>query len=75
VAVLAELPEAVRSRVLRRAAVDAGAPGTDLNARHVAELDRLVTDWHGQGPLHLPGRVRAARDRGMLHLSADDQPG
>ena len=75
VAVLAELPSAVRTRVLRRAALAAGAPGTDLTARHVAELDRLVTDWHGQGPLHLPGRVRAARDRGMLHLSADDRPG
>jgi tRNA(Ile)-lysidine synthase len=75
VAVLAGLPSAVRTRVLRRAALAAGAPGTDLTARHVAELDRLVTDWHGQGPLHLPGRVRAVRDRGMLHLSADDRPG
>ena len=40
----------------------------------IAELDRLVTDWHGQGPLHLPGGVRAGRDRAMLHLSAD-RPG
>jgi tRNA(Ile)-lysidine synthase len=75
VGALTELPSAVRSRVLRRAALAAGAPGTDLTARHVAELDRLVTDWHGQGPLHLPGGVRAGRDRAMLHLSADDRPG
>jgi tRNA(Ile)-lysidine synthase len=72
---LAELPSAVRSRVLRLAALAAGTPGTDLTAGHVAELDRLVTDWHGQGPLHLPGGVRAGRDRGMLHLSADDRRG
>ena len=26
-----------------------------------SELDRLVTDWHGQGPLDLPGRGRVAR--------------
>jgi tRNA(Ile)-lysidine synthase len=71
---LAELPSAVRSRVLRLAALAAGTPGTDLTAGHVAELDRLVTDWHGQGPLHLPGGVRAGRDRAMLHLSAD-RPG
>jgi len=74
VGTLAGLPPAVRSRVLRRAALAAGAPGTDLTAGHVAELDRLVTDWHGQGPLHLPGGVRADRDRAMLHLSAD-RPG
>jgi len=71
---LAGLPSAVRSRVLRLAALAAGAPGTDLTAGHVAELDRLVTDWQGQGPLHLPGGVRAGRQRAMLHLSAD-RPG
>jgi tRNA(Ile)-lysidine synthase len=69
VAALARLPTAVRGRVLRRAALAAGCPGTDLSAAHVAELDRLVTDWHGQGPLHLPGGVRASRARGMLLLS------
>ena len=74
VAALAELPGAVRSRVLRRAALAAGAPATDLTAAHVGELDRLVTDWHGQGPLHLPGGVRVSRERAMLHLSADDRP-
>ena len=41
----------------------------DLSARHVGELDRLVTDWHGQGPLHLPGRVAAERRCGRLHLT------
>ena len=69
VEVLTRLPEGVRRRALRRALLDAGAPGTDLSAAHVAGVDRLVTDWHGQGPLHLPGGVRATRDRAMLHLS------
>lgn len=67
--VLAGLPTAVRTRVLRRAAVDAGCPPSDLSAGHVRELDRLVTDWHGQGPLHLPGGVSAARACGTLALS------
>lgn len=67
--VLGSLPSAVRSRVLRRAAIDAGSPPSDLSAHHVTELDRLVTDWHGQGPLHLPGHVRAARRCGRLLLT------
>lgn len=66
---LEELPAAVRTRVLRRAALLAGSPATDLAAGHVAALDRLVTGWHGQGPLHLPGGVRAVRACGTLTLS------
>jgi len=66
---LAALPAAVRTRVLRRAALDAGAPGGELSAGHVAEVDRLVTGWHGQGPLDLPGQVSAARRCGRLRFS------
>ena len=66
---LAGLPTAVRTRVLRRAAIDAGSPPSDLSAGHVRELDRLVSDWHGQGPLDLPGGVAAARSCGTLALS------
>ena len=73
VAVLAELPTAVRTRVLRQAALAAGSPPTDLRATHVADMDRLVTGWHGQGPLHLPGRVRVARCCGTLALTRDDE--
>lgn len=69
--VLADLHQAVRTRALRRAAIAAGSPGTDLTAEHVAELDRLVTDWRGQGPLHLPGGVRAARACGTLSLTTE----
>jgi tRNA(Ile)-lysidine synthase len=69
VAVLGGLPTAVRSRVLRRAAIAAGSPPTALSAHHVTELDRLVTDWHGQGPLDLPGHLSAARRCGRLLLT------
>jgi tRNA(Ile)-lysidine synthase len=69
VSALAGLPTAVRTRVLRRAAIDAGSPPSDLTAGHVRELDRLVSDWHGQGPLDLPGGVAAARSCGTLALS------
>ena len=53
-AVLAGTSAAVRGRVLHRAARAAGCLGTDLSAGHVRALDALVTDWHGQGPIHLP---------------------
>jgi tRNA(Ile)-lysidine synthase len=68
VRVLEELPQAVRSRVLRRAAVAAGSPAGTLAAVHVAAVDRLVTDWHGQRGVDLPGRVRAIRRYGKLHF-------
>jgi len=69
VAAVHDLPAAVRSRVLRLAALEAGCPGGDLAAAHVDGLDRLVNGWHGQGPLHLPGGVRAWRRCGRLLLA------
>ena len=66
---LGRLPPAVRTRVLRRAALAAGAPATDLTAGHVEALDRLVLDWHGQGPLDLPAKVSATRRDGRIVLS------
>ncbi len=66
VAVLQTLPAAVRTRVLRRAALLAGSPPSDLSATHVLEVDALVTGWRGQRRVDLPGEVRAARAGGAL---------
>ncbi|MFI0503137.1 tRNA lysidine(34) synthetase TilS [Streptomyces albogriseolus] len=65
-AALHDLPPAVRRRVLRRAAIEAGAPAGSLFARHIEEVDRLVTGWRGQGAINLPGRVVARRQGGRL---------
>jgi tRNA(Ile)-lysidine synthase len=65
-AALHDLPPAVRRRVLRRAAIDAGAPAGSLFARHIEEVDRLITGWRGQGAINLPGRVVARRQGGRL---------
>jgi tRNA(Ile)-lysidine synthase len=65
---LAALPAGVRRRVLRRAALAAGCPGTDLFAVHVAALESLVTEWHGQAWVDLPGSVRVTRRDGQLRL-------
>jgi tRNA(Ile)-lysidine synthase len=66
---LAELAPAVRSRVLRQAALAAGCPGGSLAAGHVAALDALVTGWHGQRWADLPGVIRARRRYGKLLFS------
>lgn len=68
-AALADLPPAVASRVVRRWLLLVGArqPGSD----HIDQVMALVTDWHGQGPVHLPG---VAVGRVGRHLLANPSP-
>jgi tRNA(Ile)-lysidine synthase len=68
VAGLAATPTAVRRRVLRLAALAAGSPGAELFREHVLALDALVTDWHGQRWIDLPGHLRCVRRDGVLRL-------
>lgn len=65
---LAEMPGAVRTRVLRSAAVAAGCPASALTAGHVARIEELVTGWRGQRWIDLPGGVRASRSDGQLRF-------
>jgi tRNA(Ile)-lysidine synthase len=67
---VAALPEAIRTRVLRLAAIAAGCPPGALSYRHVAGLDELVTRWHGQRWIDLPGGVRGQRTCGKLTFTA-----
>ncbi|MEI7723403.1 MAG: tRNA lysidine(34) synthetase TilS, partial [Actinomycetota bacterium] len=69
-AALAELPRAIRSRILRAAIYAAGAPSGSLSADHLAAVEALVTSWHGQGEVSLPGGVKVARISGRLSLLA-----
>ena len=71
---LAALPAAVRARVLRAWSAAAGAAA--LTAQHTASLDELVTNWHGQGPVDLPGGRRALRTSARLRIEtvADTPP-
>jgi tRNA(Ile)-lysidine synthase len=67
--VLAGLPEAIRTRLLRSAAVAAGCPPGTLTAVHVRRIEELVTRWHGQRWVDLPGGVRAVREAGEICFS------
>ena len=60
------LDRAVRTRVLRMLALQAGALANDLTRDHVLAIDQLITDWRGQGPLNLPGNVDVSRAHGKL---------
>jgi tRNA(Ile)-lysidine synthase len=70
VAWLASLPAAIRTRVLRDAAVMAGCPPGALAAGHIGQVDALVTAWHGQRWADLPGGVRARRQAGKVWFSS-----
>jgi tRNA(Ile)-lysidine synthase len=72
---LAVLPTAVRRRVLRREAVDAGSPPGELFRVHVLAMDELVTGWTGQLGVDLPGHLRAVRREGVLHVRRTRQNG
>ncbi|MGV8968320.1 MAG: tRNA lysidine(34) synthetase TilS [Cellulomonas sp.] len=62
---VAALP-ALRHRALRLAALAAGCPPGDVHRSHVLAIDALVTDWHGQGAVALPGRIGVVRACGSL---------
>jgi tRNA(Ile)-lysidine synthase len=71
VGALALLPAAVRRRVLRLASLRAGVTAGSLAAVHLLAIEALVTDWHGQGSVNLPGGQSASRRYGKLYVGTD----
>ena len=70
---LTGIPRAVRTRVWRRLLVAAGAPAGQVGTRHTDACDRLLTAWHGQGPVHAPGDLRVARSDGRVTIAPADR--
>ncbi|KRE20927.1 tRNA lysidine(34) synthetase TilS [Agromyces sp. Soil535] len=70
VGALAANPAALRQRIIRH--VVASEFSVSLSRTQTLEVARLVTDWHGQGPLDLPGGIRARREHGLVVFSAAD---
>ena len=67
-AALAANPAALRQRIIRH--VVASEFGVSLTRTQTLEVARLVTDWHGQGPIDLPGGIRATRAGSRIVFSA-----
>ena len=74
VAALANLPDAVRLRVLRLAALAAGAIPGDLSQGHLLGVDELIWNWRGQQWVDLPGMVRATRRDGWVAFNSSVSP-
>ncbi len=66
---LAALPRAVRTRIIRRAALAAGATPGELTFEQIATIDALISAWKGQGAFSLAGGVKVERISGRLSLS------
>jgi tRNA(Ile)-lysidine synthase len=71
---LGGLPDALRSRVTRDWLIERGVPAGTLAAVHIAAVDALVTDWHGQGPVALPRGYTVARRHGTLAVAGAAEP-
>ncbi|WP_157157423.1 tRNA lysidine(34) synthetase TilS [Diaminobutyricimonas sp. LJ205] len=67
VGALAANPPALRHRLIRLAVQSEFH--LSLSRAHTLEVARLVTDWHGQGPLDLPG-IRVERADGLIVFTA-----
>ncbi|MGH3201484.1 MAG: tRNA lysidine(34) synthetase TilS [Streptosporangiaceae bacterium] len=67
---LKDLPKAIRTRVLRDAAIMAGCPPGALTAGHVERIEDLVTGWRGQRWVDLPGGLRARRRAGKVWFTS-----
>ena len=72
---LAAQPVPVRRARAQAGALAAGAPASELFHEHVLAMDALITDWHGQQWIDLPGRLRFLRREGHLGFERADQPG
>ena len=68
---LGALPRAIRTRVIRQLAITNGCPSNDLTRDHVLAVDALLTNWHGQGALNLPGAVSVERRHDRLTFTKD----
>lgn len=64
-----ELPAALRHRVLRRWLTQRGAG--ELSRQHTLAVDGLITDWHGQRWVEVPGLRVSRRDGALLAAAAD----
>ncbi|MDX8051396.1 tRNA lysidine(34) synthetase TilS [Lentzea sp. BCCO 10_0798] len=61
---IAELPAALRRRVVRAWLIDEGVP--ELSDSHLRRVDALVSEWRGQGGVWLPGGFVVRRAHGRL---------
>ena len=71
-ALLGALPTALAGRVVRLAALEAGALASDLSREHVQAVGSLVTGPRDDRRIRLPGHLTAYRDGPVLRFGPTD---
>ena len=66
----ADLPETVRHELI---AALLRTTGARVSVHHIGEIDRLLTDWHGQGPLDVGGGLVALRVADAVIVQSKNQ--
>ncbi|MCD4557663.1 tRNA lysidine(34) synthetase TilS [Schaalia sp. lx-100] len=75
VSAVKNLPYAVLARVVRLFLLEGGARAGQLSSTHIRQAVDLVKQWHGQGPLHLPGVVIDRYGKGKkAYLKCGESP-
>jgi tRNA(Ile)-lysidine synthase len=69
VAKLAQLHLAIRSRVIQHWLLLAGVPSGSLHHSHIKVVEELISKWHGQKEINLPGEFRVKRSSNRLTIS------
>lgn len=64
-AALAAAEPALRSRAVKMWLTESGAGQPSYE--HVGAVERLITAWHGQGPVHVPGLAVSRRAGRLTH--------
>ena len=61
------LPQAILNRVIRKVALEVF--DSSLSSTHTNSIARLITNWHGQSELHVPG-IRVERQGAQIVFTA-----
>jgi tRNA(Ile)-lysidine synthase len=67
VGVIADVPAAIRKRLYLQILRSMGKPDLDFNSVHLQAIDQLITNWHGQKAISVPG-LTVSRSRGYLNF-------
>lgn len=66
---LTQLHSAIRTRVIQQWLIDANVPSGSLHQVHINTVDDLVSNWHGQKEINLPGGLKVKRTANRLTIS------
>jgi len=66
---LTNLHQAIRTRVIQQWLISSGVPSGSLHQIHIKTVDELISDWHGQKEINLPGGFEVKRSGNRLTIS------